>query len=191
MTRIVSAATRISTAAQALVLIITHTGKDENRGARGHSSLRAAADAEFYVHGRRDETRIFEVTKMRDGSDQLKLGFRLDPVELKDSETGAVRSVPVVVPIPLGALPSKTSPRPGTWEAIVLQALATAENGFESAELPGVPRKTLLNYASDLYRGEKGDLPARWRDTAAHALTALVRRGVLREERGHLSRPPP
>ena len=189
MTRVISSAARISSATGALVLIITHTGKDEDRGARGHSSLRAAADAEFYVHGR-GEIRIFEVTKMRDSSDDLRFGFRLEPVQMTDSETGSTSSVPVVAPAYLEGPPGQGCPRPGTWEAIILGALGTAEKRFESVQLPGVPRETLLSYVHDAYRDEKGDLPARWRDTALRSLSALVARGTLREDRGHFAGAP-
>ena len=52
MGRCVAAAAAIREAADTHVLIVHHTGKDTARGARGHSSLRAATDVELEVeHG--------------------------------------------------------------------------------------------------------------------------------------------
>jgi RecA-family ATPase len=42
---------RIRAEARAHVMLVHHTGKDEARGARGHSSLRAATDTEIEVSG--------------------------------------------------------------------------------------------------------------------------------------------
>jgi hypothetical protein len=58
------------------VLLIHHSGKDETRGARGWSGLRAAADAELEVI-RSDDLRALTVTKQKDGEDGAEFGFRL------------------------------------------------------------------------------------------------------------------
>jgi hypothetical protein len=58
------------------VILIHHSGKDEERGARGSSSLRAAMDTEIEVTG--GETCSFaHVTKQRDGDDTDAVTFRL------------------------------------------------------------------------------------------------------------------
>jgi hypothetical protein len=65
----------------ALVILVHHSGKDESKGARGWSGLRAAADAEMEIteYG---ETRKATITKLKDGDDGIDFGFRLLPVPL-------------------------------------------------------------------------------------------------------------
>ena len=76
------------------IMIIHHTGKDKSKGARGHSSLRAALDTEIElkVDGL---ARIAKVTKQRDMESGKKIAFTLDVVELaldidKDRVTSCV-----------------------------------------------------------------------------------------------------
>jgi hypothetical protein len=60
----------------AMVCPVHHSGKDESRGARGWSGLRAACDFEYEVI-RVDEDRVATVTKMKGGADGGEFGFRL------------------------------------------------------------------------------------------------------------------
>lgn len=79
----------IHRATGAMVLLIHHSGKDATRGARGHSSLRAACDAEFRVVKDPDTgQRWLEVGKQKDGREGDQYGFRLDPVMLGEDEDG-------------------------------------------------------------------------------------------------------
>lgn len=68
----------------ALIVLIHHSGKDSSKGARGHSSLRAAADCELEVT-RSGDVREIEVTKLKNAQDGARFGFALAPVV-----TGAV-----------------------------------------------------------------------------------------------------
>ena len=70
------------------VVLIHHTGKDATRGARGHSSLRAAIDTEIELT-RDDWGQITaEVTKQRDGPTGHKFSYRLRQVELGRDQDG-------------------------------------------------------------------------------------------------------
>ena len=72
----------------AAVLLVHHTGKDLERGSRGHSSLKAAIDTEIEVASEKDH-RVAKVTKQRDLDTGLKMAFSLKIVEVGfDSETG-------------------------------------------------------------------------------------------------------
>ncbi|MBX3704610.1 MAG: AAA family ATPase [Steroidobacteraceae bacterium] len=64
------------------VIFIHHSGKDESKGSRGHSSLKAATDAEVSV--RRDgDVRTVTAEKVRDGEDgEVLMTFRLGVVDL-------------------------------------------------------------------------------------------------------------
>lgn len=78
-----------------LVVLIHHTGKDGDRGMRGHSSLFAAMDAVIEV--KRDkanpERRGWSVAKSKDDEDGKSHSFQLVVVELgEDAEGEAIRS---------------------------------------------------------------------------------------------------
>ncbi len=73
----------------ASVVVIHHSGKDEARGSRGHSSLPAACDAIIEVT-RKDTERKLKVVKMKDGEDGFKKDFQLEPVELDLDVTSCV-----------------------------------------------------------------------------------------------------
>lgn len=73
----------IRAATDAHVMIVHHSGKDQARGARGHTSLRAATDTEIeIVEG------VFKVTKQRDLDRSVKFAFALEPVALGVDEDG-------------------------------------------------------------------------------------------------------
>jgi hypothetical protein len=78
----IAAARRIEDAAGGVVVAIHHSGKDTTRGARGHSSLRAAADAEIEVTRDDSGIRTAKITKLRDGEDGATFAFRLECVPL-------------------------------------------------------------------------------------------------------------
>jgi hypothetical protein len=81
----------------AAVLLIHHCGKDSTRGARGHSSLRAAVDTEIEVSGQANP-RTAKVTKQRDLPGGEALAFDLEPVEVAtDPVTGQPVTACVVV----------------------------------------------------------------------------------------------
>jgi len=71
----------------AVVLLVHHSGKDESKGARGWSGLRAAADAELEVISD-GERRLMRITKQKDGRDDLEFGFSLLSVGLELDEDG-------------------------------------------------------------------------------------------------------
>lgn len=68
------------------VMVIHHTGKDDSRGARGHSLLKAAADTELEVKdGGTIKTATF--TKQRDlASEGESFAFKLQGIEMGDRQ---------------------------------------------------------------------------------------------------------
>lgn len=87
MTRFVQACDWIRTITTAAVLVVHHAGKNVERGARGHSSLRAAVDTELAVEGLTNP-RTLTVSKQRDLPTLAPLGFALRPVILGQDEEG-------------------------------------------------------------------------------------------------------
>jgi RecA-family ATPase len=73
----------------AAVLIVHHSGKAQDAGMRGSSALLAAVDAELHCEkltpeGSSDRMGRIKITKMKDGEDDLVLGFRMNVVALSD-----------------------------------------------------------------------------------------------------------
>ena len=68
------------------LMIVHHSGKDESKGARGHSSLRAATDAEIEVTklsaiGDPNRRGSLTVTKQKDGEDGATVTYQLLEIE--------------------------------------------------------------------------------------------------------------
>jgi hypothetical protein len=77
---------------KAHVMVIHHSGKEEIRGARGHSSLKAAVDTEIRVT-QNDGLITASIMKQRDGKTGLELHFSLKEYEVaRDEDNGAVNS---------------------------------------------------------------------------------------------------
>lgn len=98
MTGFVANIDRIRTATDAHVLVVHHAGKDDARGARGHSSLRAATDTEISIkRAENNEFSIASVDKQRDGQGGDKHPFELKTVELGVDPDGDPITTAVVV----------------------------------------------------------------------------------------------
>ena len=98
MTHMVGLFDRIRSETGAHVMLIHHTGKDEERGGRGHSSLRGAVDTEVkFSEDLATRTKVATVTKSRDDADNWKFAFKLKPVSLgEDADREPITSCVVV-----------------------------------------------------------------------------------------------
>ena len=105
MGAILSGAKTLQLVTGGLVVLIHHTGKNEERGMRGHSSLFAAMDAAIEV-SRNGDVRSWAVAKSKDGEDGKQRGFSLSVVELGEDSDGELVTSCVAVPgaAPLGKL---------------------------------------------------------------------------------------
>jgi hypothetical protein len=83
MTAFVAALDRIRAATDAHVMVVHHSGKDTAKGARGHSSLRAATDTELEVVDGE-----LHVRKQRDMDYADVRVFKLQPVDIGVSRLG-------------------------------------------------------------------------------------------------------
>jgi putative DNA primase/helicase len=81
MRQAIAACDEIRAATGAAILLIHHVGKDASKGARGHSSLRAAVDTELLVEGR-ENPRTITVTKQRDLPTVDPMAFDLEAVTI-------------------------------------------------------------------------------------------------------------
>lgn len=128
------------------VVLVHHLGKDAGRGARGHSSLFAAADSVLTIEREKaSDTRTLTATKMRDGADgDVVLAFRLQSVDLGavldlDPDSGADPSERVTSCVVVQADQVESSEpvrRPiGRVQQAVLDHLAAAGSPITRAQL--------------------------------------------------------
>ena len=151
----------------ATVLLIHHSGKDSTRGARGHSSLRAAVDTEIEVTGQANP-RQAKVTKQRDLPSGDVFAFDLEPVELgRNADTGEAITACVIVhrdDVPV----TPAAPR-GKATAAILRALRAQQD--ERGASPAI--WTLEDMRSI------GRALGQHRNTAREAVDRLITSGLM------------
>lgn len=82
MGAVISNAKKIEEQFQCAVMFIHHSGKDETKGSRGHSSLKGAMDAEISII-RQEDIRTFRIEKQKEGRDYYDLyNFKLKTLDL-------------------------------------------------------------------------------------------------------------
>jgi KaiC/GvpD/RAD55 family RecA-like ATPase len=180
----------LADATDAFALIVHHTGKDESRGARGHSALTAAVDAEFKVTQGADGERVLTVTKSRDGETGAKFGFRLELVTLGEDEDGD--TVTSCVVIPADVAPPKTRSRELSGVAkVALEALGEAVSARgqimpDTSSIPGGVRVVGIKDWVNQFRlryGSEGEADKRSDATIRRAFQrgkeALLKDGLI------------
>ena len=84
-----AAAKCLEQAIEGLVVLIHHTGKDQAKGLRGHSSLYAALDSAIAVtKNDKSNTKSWSLAKSKDDVDQVNCGFRLQSHVVGKDEDG-------------------------------------------------------------------------------------------------------
>ena len=76
---------RISKETNSLVLFVHHSGKDESKGLRGSSSIRAVLDISIFVKANSKEI-TWEIDKSKDSRGQTKHSYKLKEIELKEDD---------------------------------------------------------------------------------------------------------
>jgi hypothetical protein len=136
----VSSCDRIREASGGHILVVHHSGKDQARGARGHSSLRAATDGEWEVVKNNGE-RSVTVRKNRDGEEGDTFGFKLEIMELGLNARGRMVTTCIVAaavaPAAKGANDPARKPK-GANQRIVRGALGEALCEHGRAPQPGI-----------------------------------------------------
>lgn len=88
MTGVIKALDRIREETGAHVCVVHHSGKDRERGMRGHNSLLGAVDLAVEVSRGESGVRECRVIKNRDGDDGSRFAFRLRVIDLGQDEDG-------------------------------------------------------------------------------------------------------
>lgn len=178
---------RIAEATGALVILVHHTGKDIDRGARGWSGIRAAADFEAEVcRDLATGKRWLQITKQKDGDDDGRWGFKLDDIVVGMDEDGDAITSCVVTPddapdMSRGKRVQGVERRKlGPWEEVVLEA-------FAELQLAGDVRLPDIVIAAADKRPDAGTVKNR-RKNAKRALFGLTKGkdARLMEEEGYV-----
>jgi hypothetical protein len=124
-----------------LVVLVHHTGKDQTKGMRGHSSLHAALDAAIEVERDAKGTRTWSVAKAKDGEDGKRVAFKLVKQVLGADADGDEISSCSVSP-DSSAIFAKREPAGGN-QKLVLKAIRSALSGTPAtAGVAGCPAGT-------------------------------------------------
>ncbi|MFM5589198.1 helicase RepA family protein [Aeromonas rivipollensis] len=154
----------VKQATGAAVVLVHHTGKDETKGARGSSSLRAALDAELFIARESATGQAFTLvcTKMKEAEQQERRAYDLrSHVVCQDSDGDDVTSLVVVAtgrepadPEALGDAPNLSKNHKAMFKTI--KALCEELDGSAPWQLVIDKMK-----ASKTWNGQNG---SRWRE---------------------------
>ena len=109
------------------VLAVHHSGKDQARGARGHSLLHCAVDTEIeVVRDAATGIATATVTKQRDGATEGQIAFRLRQIELGIDQDGDPVTSCVVEPAEGEVVSRRPAPRLSPAQGRAFQLLADA-----------------------------------------------------------------
>ncbi len=159
------AVSRIVEKTGTFVLVVHHSGKDAKKGARGHSSLRAAVDTELEVKAEGD-AQILKVTKSRDGLTGIEYAYKREVVVVATDEE--LEPITSCVAIPLGSadvVGRKRKPS-GRWQELACGALQ---------KLGGIALKmAVLEEVGNIVQHKN-----RWRDSASRGIQACIDVGIF------------
>ena len=173
---VLSNAKALAEAVDGLVILVHHSGKDQGKGMRGHSSLHAAMDAVIEVVNT-SNGRAWRVSKSKDGESGTLHGFELvSYVVGQDTDGEDIRSC-AVRPALTGTAKSSKVPT-GRNQKTALNTLIAA-----SIDRPnGVPLADALRQVAAKMPGPDGRSTSR----AKEAIESLIKLENLDLSDGHL-----
>jgi hypothetical protein len=174
----------IHTATKAMVLLIHHSGKDQSKGARGWSGLKAAADVELEVTN--GVTRCLTITKQKDGESGQDYGFVLVKVPLGVDEDGEVYDSCITVEAAVTkTVKGAAADKSGGPYALVLKQVF---DDFARVQSSGIERVAVMEEAFRRLPVGDSDDQSRKR-SLRRALDKLIQNDVFIEEDGCLKIP--
>ncbi len=170
----------IREATGAHVLVVHHSGKDDARGARGHSLLRAAADTELKVTNNVDAAGVstLQVTKQKDLPTEGTFQSRLQTIVLGYTEDGDEVTSCVLEDVALGGKHSGKRSRltlnQGRAMKLLLSAIQEAPGKPPASEHipPGVTATRIETWREHCYLGELS--PSQQQDSRKKAFQRAV-----------------
>ena len=128
---------------KAHVMIIHHTGKNADNGARGHSCLLAAVDTEFAVTDN-DGIITAEITKQRDGGKGEIFSSILKVIQLGTDDEGQPITSCVLIPTDEPVAKEKPKLSPAQKRAKQILHNLAAEKGERGIPKSGMPTLTFV-----------------------------------------------
>lgn len=123
------AISKITSLVNAFTLVIHHSGKNIAKGARGHSSLRAAMDLELEVKANGDQ-QILTVTKSRDGETGIEFAYKREIISLGlDEDLESIQSCVAVPGDPAQIIRNAQKPT-GAIQQKVFEAVSSCSQGI-------------------------------------------------------------
>ncbi|NYT58228.1 AAA family ATPase [Alcaligenaceae bacterium] len=190
MSRVIENLTALGRALNACVLVIHHSGKNQDAGMRGSSALLGAADQVLEVR-QEHNARTVKVFKSRDAGKDIDISFDLKVVELElDDDGEPITSCVVMAQAPDAERRYQPPPKPkGNNQRIVFQVLwdillSLGQPGIAPApdDRPSVSLDELIANTRALLPCEPRRAPERIRS----AVTAMVASGVVHFENERL-----
>jgi hypothetical protein len=150
MSGFIRACDRVRDATEATVLIVHHSGKTKQSGARGSSALIAAVDTAIEVANDGGVMRTAKVIKQKDGDEGVVFSFALQIVEVGRDEDGEIITTCIVQPNeavtkpapPLTPQRARVSPQQA--QAMVVLRKVLAEFGEEPPDGEPFPAAKLV-----------------------------------------------
>lgn len=182
MGEILESCKRLQALIGGLVVLIHHTGKDTNRGARGHSSFFAALDGAIEVE-RTATQRSWSVAKAKDGLDGKNVLFDLKLHVLGLDADGDEITSCTVMPVQ-GNIFSKPQPK-GQSQQVALKEIKSHISSLVSPTIGayGGPPNTACLKFDDAVNHLSGTLTTTLKNKRKHEarrlLTALTKDGFL------------
>jgi len=94
---VVDAFQKINNALNSSYTLIHHTGKDETKGMRGHTSIHASMDTILYVQ-KKDSCCTWSLEKLKEGEDGISYSYDTEVVETTKDTKGNMQTTLVVKP---------------------------------------------------------------------------------------------
>lgn len=184
MGRIIDALADLRETIGGLLLAAHHTGKDATKGLRGHSSLAAALDVAIEIT-RDGDRRSWRLSKAKDGEDSREVAFTLEQIEIGNDAEGWPATSCVIVPAAETAETAFRRPAApsGGNQKIAFQVIGELLRDSRTFGQAGAPplRPCIQLEESLATIGERLPCePARRRDRARQAVTALINRGLYK-----------
>lgn len=189
MGKIIAASSQLQRLTNGMVLLAHHTGKDETKKMRGHTSLPAALDGAIEVT-KAGTGRQWAVAKSKDDKDGDTYSFQLEVINLSVDKDGDAITSCIVLPCDkrVASINRTRKPR-GDSQRIVLEALNELFNkstflgkGDAPAAKPCVEYDTALEKAMNLLPCDK----KRRKERTEKAISGLVANGFLAHRGGWL-----
>lgn len=183
MSQVLNACHRLQEQLQGLVLLVHHTGKDKQKGMRGHSSMFAAMDAVIEVVRTENGNRMWRIGKAKDGEDGGENPFRLHVVELDTDEDGDPVTSCVVRLAESVKTTSREIKRPAGGNQLIVynaldQLLKESTYRGKGEAPPDRPCLRLETLQEEAYKRLVMD-EKRKPERTTTAITGLINRGVI------------